>query len=651
MKQEVNNKWVFPLTNGGKKTGFNESGIQFFKDDTLLSLAREICQNSLDAKDSSSSEPVRVDFNSFYLNKENFLGYEDFYDIICKEVDFAKKYYINDKNPFKFYMEAKKLLESDKILCLRISDFNTTGLTGSDRTINSKWDRLVKGEGFSDNPGTSGGSFGIGHNAAFACSKLNTVFYSTKDIYNLTASQGVAKLSSCELENGNITQGAGFYGKEKNENNCITLDRDVNQLYLDPTFTLRENFGTDIYILGFDSKDENERYCNLYENWVIDVAASIIDNYFVSILDNKLVININNLKISKENIVDIFDYIYNLNNELFNQYTADYFNILATNKYDVIIKKFSMFQENDVELSIAFDSNFKNRIAVIKGTGMKIFDKDRMPQISFYSGVLKLMGNTVNEYFRQMENPKHDEWYPSKMSDYKEARKQYNTLFEFVKSTIRELVENSTPESIDAEGIGEFLPDEEDVGKNSDLSETINNEILEEVEVNDMPTSKESNIATNNSDNYDNIDFCSENEDGEVESDYNQGRANQYDGGFYDESKASMEKGDLELINIKGIQIDKSRCFFSNGKYEFKFTCPTDVNSAHLVIEIAGEQANYKPRIKNAYCDKKLFSMLALKVKKNVISIGKIKKDEVYKVKFELDENETWALEVKLYEN
>ena len=40
-------KWKFPTTGGGKKTGFNESGIQFFNDNILLSLAREICQNSL----------------------------------------------------------------------------------------------------------------------------------------------------------------------------------------------------------------------------------------------------------------------------------------------------------------------------------------------------------------------------------------------------------------------------------------------------------------------------------------------------------------------------------------------------------------------------------------------------------------------------
>ena len=60
-------KWEFPTTGGGKKTGFNESGIQFFNDDTLLSLAREICQNSLDAKNDKNTDPVVVEFHSFRL--------------------------------------------------------------------------------------------------------------------------------------------------------------------------------------------------------------------------------------------------------------------------------------------------------------------------------------------------------------------------------------------------------------------------------------------------------------------------------------------------------------------------------------------------------------------------------------------------------
>lgn len=124
MNNEVN--WSFPTTGGGKKTGFNESGIQFFNDDTLLSLAREICQNSLDAKKDTNNDPVTVVFRSFRLKKEDIMGKKNFSDILDKEIEYAKKYYKNDKTPINFYSEAKKLLESDELLCLRVSDFNTS---------------------------------------------------------------------------------------------------------------------------------------------------------------------------------------------------------------------------------------------------------------------------------------------------------------------------------------------------------------------------------------------------------------------------------------------------------------------------------------------------------------------------------------------
>lgn len=645
-------KWEFPTTGGGKKTGFNESGIQFFNDDTLLSLAREICQNSLDAKNDKNTDPVVVEFHSFRLKKENIMGYDDFLNIIDKEIDYAKKYYKNDKNPVNFYSEAKRSLEKEELLCLRISDFNTSGLTGSDREIDSKWDRLVKSEGFSDNPTTSGGSFGIGKNAAFACSKLHTVFYSTLDATGLVASQGVSKLSSCELDNGNITQGTGYFGMVKEVEHGVNLDRMQSQLYIDDSFTERNNPGTDIYVLGFDDKNKsNEIVGDENEGWVIDIAASIIDNYFVSILDNKLIVKINDMVLNSETILEKFNYIYTNNVELFNQYTVDYFNILTTEQYETKHETFSMFEPDDVSFDIAFNPNFKNRVAIIKGTGMKIFDKDKLPQISFYCGVLNLIGKEVNAYFRQMENPKHDEWYPSKMKDEKEARKQYNKLFDFVRATIRKYVESSVPESMDAEGVGEFLPDEFDDGSNHEPTENIVDDIIEEVEVRDKPIVKMDVINLEDENKDDSMSSGQAYADGEEEVNYGQGEANDTTGGTGTPGSANTETGTVDIPSGKSVIITKSRCMYTEGKYEFVFTSPIDLQNAKLSVEIAGEISNYKPEVIQASSEKRLFSNSSLNFKNNIIEIGKVNKNESKRIQFILKENENWALEVKLYEN
>ena len=648
---KYNGEWSFPTTGGGKKTGFNESGIQFFNDDTLLSLAREICQNSLDAK-KENNEPVTVVFSSFDLKKEDVMGREKFVEIIEKEIDYAKKYYKNDKTPITFYSDARKLLENDNLLCLRISDFNTSGLTGSDRDIDSKWDRLVKSEGFSDNPETSGGSFGIGKNAAFACSKLHTVFYSTLDEDGLIASQGVSKLSSCELDDGNVTQGTGYFGEITNLTNSISLDNMKQQLFLDPSFIERNISGTDIYILGFDDRNKSNEILNdENDEWVIDVAASIIDNYFVSILDKKLIVKINDMELNSDTISEKFDYIYKNNSDMFNQYTIDYFNILATDKYDTKHELFTMFEPDDVSFDIAFDPNFKNRVGIIKGTGMKIFDKDKLPQISFYCGVLKLVGKDVNAYFRKMENPKHDEWYPSKMTDEKTARKMYNKLFDIVRATIRKYVESSIPESMDAEGVGEFLPDEFDDGSNNEPTENIMDDLVEEIKVEEKPIVKNASINVDDKDQENNQFLGQAYADGEEEVNYGQGDLNDSTGGKVSPENANSDEGNINTPSVKAVLTTKSRCMFVNGKYEFMFVSPVDIENAKISVEIAGEVGNYKPKILDATGERKLFSNSSVRVKDNVIEVGKVNKNETKKIQFTLQENENWALEVKVYEN
>lgn len=648
---KYNGEWSFPTTGGGKKTGFNESGIQFFNDDTLLSLAREICQNSLDAK-KENNEPVTVVFSSFDLKKEDVMGREKFVEIIEKEIDYAKKYYKNDKTPITFYSDARKLLENDNLLCLRISDFNTSGLTGSDRDIDSKWDRLVKSEGFSDNPETSGGSFGIGKNAAFACSKLHTVFYSTLDEDGLIASQGVSKLSSCELDDGNVTQGTGYFGEITNLTNSISLDNMKQQLFLDPSFIERNISGTDIYILGFDDRNKSNEILNdENDGWVIDVAASIIDNYFVSILDKKLIVKINDMELNSDTISEKFDYIYKNNSDMFNQYTIDYFNILATDKYDTKHELFTMFEPDDVSFDIAFDPNFKNRVGIIKGTGMKIFDKDKLPQISFYCGVLKLVGKDVNAYFRKMENPKHDEWYPSKMTDEKTARKMYNKLFDIVRATIRKYVESSIPESMDAEGVGEFLPDEFDDGSNNEPTENIMDDLVEEIKVEEKPIVKNASINVDDKDQENNQFLGQAYADGEEEVNYGQGDLNDSTGGKVSPENANSDEGNINTPSVKAVLTTKSRCMFVNGKYEFIFVSPVDIENAKISVEIAGEVGNYKPKILDATGERKLFSNSSVRVKDNVIEVGKVNKNETKKIQFTLQENENWALEVKVYEN
>ena len=66
------NAWRFPILDEGAEQGINDSGIATFKGSDLYNnLAREICQNSLDAK-SPDKDFVIVEFNSLTLKKNDF---------------------------------------------------------------------------------------------------------------------------------------------------------------------------------------------------------------------------------------------------------------------------------------------------------------------------------------------------------------------------------------------------------------------------------------------------------------------------------------------------------------------------------------------------------------------------------------------------
>lgn len=58
-----------------------------------------------------------------------------------------------------------------------------------------------------------------------------------------------------------------------------------------------------------------------------------------------------------------------------------------------------------------------------------------------------------------MESPQHDAWQPDRHSDKKTAKKRCNELYKWIKETIQNLGRSSASDVMDAEGVGEFLPD------------------------------------------------------------------------------------------------------------------------------------------------------------------------------------------------
>lgn len=241
---------VFAQTEDPTNYGITDANSECFRKAPLPSLAKEICQNSIDANlEDESVLPTKVEFHSFYISKDKIPQFEQLKEEIrqCKEVG---EQFINDSSTANFFSEALDVCNKEEICVLRISDFNTTGIIGSESELpHSVWNTFIKSIGVSDKADNKGGSKGVGKFACFAVSKLNTVFYSTLDKDSKEANIGVAQLIS---HNSRVAR--GYCGVDKG----LPI---YKQLCLDPDFEKRHgtNYGTDIYVIGFDKTDEWEK--------------------------------------------------------------------------------------------------------------------------------------------------------------------------------------------------------------------------------------------------------------------------------------------------------------------------------------------------------------------------------------------------------
>ena len=188
------NKWDFTPSSGQNK-GIADGNIEQFKGSVITSLARENCQNSLDA--AISDNPVEVYFQLKEINKKDIPGYYEYKNMIEKSIDTWK----DSAKANKALNKALDTIKKDEIPVLIISDYQTKGIEGPySSSLTSPWASITVTDGGATKSGNTGGSFGIGKNAPYAASDLRMVFYRTFNHNNEKAAQGLSRFVSFKYE-------------------------------------------------------------------------------------------------------------------------------------------------------------------------------------------------------------------------------------------------------------------------------------------------------------------------------------------------------------------------------------------------------------------------------------------------------------------
>ena len=627
--------WNFPNNNNGEITGIGEAGIETFKGSLFSSLAREICQNSLDAR-VDSSKPVRIDFILSNVARDKIYGINN----LTEAISLCKDYWTENKKTVDFFSHAEKIGKADTIRILRISDFNTTGLTGSDKIKSSPWQDLVKSSGVSNKSGESGGSFGIGKSAPFACSDLRTIFYNTLDKDGLEAYQGVAKLVSFQEKDkqglftskkGEMKQGKGYYG-ETSYNTAVgtMLELDGYQ---------RTTTGTDVYILGFIN----------HTAWKMKVVQSIIEGYLISILQNDLEVRVDDVLINSTTIHTLIEEYKDYLPLAYNYY------LVLTDENTITISE--NFQGLGIlELKILIKKDFKRKVLMARSNGMKIFDKDRISGSIQFAGICILRDGNINEYFRKMENPQHNDWEPDRCSeDEKEksnAKKTKLALFKFIKDKVLELGKTTVLDEMDAVGAGEFIPDIDSLnGDEANKTEDITNDIkdftnLERSTI--IKTDKGTQIIEDSDlsiDSDDTGDFTVDGTEPATDYQHGDGIRGERDGQNGNGKGDSSGDGNRALKSSITIKPLKLRLFLFNANenlYKLSFTPDQSAQNASVEMSIAGEQSSVNVSISRA---EKTNSQL-LQHSGNKIFIGDIKANETYSLLFSIKYKEKCSMGV-----
>lgn len=627
--------WNFPSNDNGCVNGISEAGIETFRGNIFQSLAKEICQNSLDAR-LDDDKPVKIEFCLSNIDIRDIPDFERLHDVFV----LSKKYWENNKKANDFYENALKILTSKKIRLLRISDFNTTGITGAREEKSSNWVDLVKSSGVSNKTGTAGGSYGIGKNAPFASSELRVVYYSTFDKDNIRAYQGVAKLASFEEEKSKgiislkkkkvMTQGMGFYGNIEN-NLPVFEDFSLDNFK-------RTEIGTDLYILGFIKDDD----------WENKMIKSVLSSYLLSIYNGDLEIKIENVLISKMNLESLVQ-------EYADDLTKGYYQVLCSPNTVHKEKKFAGLGNITLDILIGKDLN-KRKVLMARGNGMKIFDKNRISSTMQFAGICVLKDKNVDEYFRLMETPQHDKWEADRHSNKKEAEKIIKELNKFIKDEIKDLGRNTILDEMDAVGASEYLPDDvvdvntkEQNKKESLLNKTSNVSSLKKVNV--VSSSKDGTQFIDES----NLDDGNVNTDGEINDDGNLPARKKHNKtsknknfNVYEYFGIPSSEGDSLLKNPIKIEPLSFRLFlYDKDNKQYKLSFIPKMSSCHSYIQIylIGEQGSVPALVEMAYDSKKN----KISCKKNKIYIGDLIANQKYTIIYSIDSDELCSMEVSIH--
>lgn len=458
----------FLSNEAGKVEGLAYAGFETFRGSPYTSCARETGQNSRDA---AVGRTVTVSFNLLNLLRTEV----PFADELQHSIECCLLNQQDQKT--KLHLErALNTIKAPSIKVLEISDRNTTGLTGPTTDPGSVFAALVKGDGVTNKSDmTSAGSFGIGKNAAFAVSDLQTVLYSTKYSDPTTngveryAAQGRVRLIS--HRDGLKNQSAeGYWGGQQ-----FSAIEDEG---LVPTWMRRKGIGTSIFSIGFREE----------QDWDQRMILSLATNFFLAIDRKEIEFSVGEVKLnfaSLDNILNStgLEHVATRTDQLEELRRArrlhECIKSDASSKHKIAVPGLGEFT-----LHLLVKEGLPREVHVLRN-GIYITDNfakfsepmRRFPGVREFTALLEpshsKAGEAPSALLKRLENPAHDSFEPERLVDDAErgaAKRQIKSLIKNVREEIRNIAKMEDLSSSHLDELSHLFGDN-NIGKKKDKEE------------------------------------------------------------------------------------------------------------------------------------------------------------------------------------
>ena len=414
--------------------------------------------------------PVNISFQYFELDR---LQYPSFFQLE-EHIKQSLKFYETNSDAQRLFGDMLKYLNGTekrkkklKVSCLKISDSNTKGMHYSEGT-DSPFYAFLRAAGVSSKMlSGSGGSFGFGKGAYFALSPIKTLVVSSKDTDGNVYFEGATRLTTHKNGGTQKITAYGFY--DSNNGEPVLVEENIPEIFK------RTETGTDINIIGlWDEVDRNRL-----------MVKSVLNNFWLAIHEHKLVVTINDVTISKENLEQVIDEYFTNEFESGNATELESWNpkpYYKAVKYAEANDQFKFYSDEletlgKVKLYVYLEKDLPNRTAFFRKPKMVVFKRTNR-KINGYTAVFICESEEGNAILRMMENPAHNEWskknYPTDLGQTSlQAKRAEQALSNFINEKLETLSTINTSKKVAFLGLEEFLSIPEDLlekDEDSDLS-------------------------------------------------------------------------------------------------------------------------------------------------------------------------------------